>query len=224
MAAIILCYHKVGFEAKEGRKLNVEPARLAQHVEFFARRKKILLAKDFSGEWPKSAACFTFDDAYKTAIDHAAPILEKAGVRGTFFAVSGMLGKTSTWDGPDARPLADLYDLQAIHARGHEIGNHTHTHPRLDLIDPVKQVDEIRRADLVLTAQGLPPASFCYPYGRHTEVSIEEVGRHYPVGMALGKRPATKSDSRLALPRIAVAFSDALPLLLYRIYIRPLMR
>jgi hypothetical protein len=42
--------------------------------------------------------------------------------------------------------------------------------------------------------------------------------------MALSKRSATECDHRLSLPRIVVAYGDALPMLIYKIWIKPLFR
>jgi peptidoglycan/xylan/chitin deacetylase (PgdA/CDA1 family) len=224
-SATILCYHKVGPELEEGRRLNIEPKRLESHVRFFARRRQVVLARDFAGEWPSGAICFTFDDAYLSTMTHAPALLERHGVRGTFYAVPGRVGLSSGWDGPAARPLADWGLLLDAQRRGHEIGNHTQNHPHLDLLAPDEQLREITEAQNGLQEHGIEAESFCYPYGGLNESAVAAVAAAgYPVGMALRKRAADSEEDRRALSRIVVAFSDALPMLLYRLHLRPLLR
>jgi peptidoglycan/xylan/chitin deacetylase (PgdA/CDA1 family) len=223
--ATILCYHKVGPKNEEGRRLNIDPARLESHVRYFARRRPTCLAREFGEDWPAGAVCFTFDDAYLSTITHAPDLFERHGARGTFYAVPGRVGLSSDWDGPAARPLADWDALLDAQRRGHEIGNHTLNHPHLDQIDPAEQLREIAEAHEQLLAHGIRSESFCYPYGGLNDSAVAAVGAAgYRVGMALRKRAATADEDRLALSRIVVAFSDALPMLLYRLHIRPLLK
>jgi peptidoglycan/xylan/chitin deacetylase (PgdA/CDA1 family) len=68
-------------------------------------------------EWPngaKAAVVLTYDDALDSQLDHAAPVLDAAGFKGTFF-ITGL------------RPAA-VPRWRALAARGHELGNHTVLH------------------------------------------------------------------------------------------------
>jgi len=226
MTATILCYHKVGTEAEEGRRLNIEPARLESHVRFFARRHRpFVLARDLSGAWPKGLVCFTFDDAYSSTMMNAPDVLEKHGARASFYAVGGKVGETSDWDGEAARPLADWPLLRSVALRGHEIGNHSWSHPHLDRLDEKAQMKEVARADAALRAHGIDPGSFCFPYGCFNGDSTRAlVLTGYRVGLALRKRLATKEEDNLALSRVVVAFSDTVPMLLYKLNIRARFR
>jgi peptidoglycan/xylan/chitin deacetylase (PgdA/CDA1 family) len=219
----ILCYHKVGAVAEEGRRLNIEPELLDRHVRFFVRRGFRIVLPDAYMFSAARAVCFTFDDAYSSALDNAVPIFERYDSRSAFFVVTSLVGASSSWDGELARPLAGWVELESAHSRGFMVGNHTHTHPRLAEIPAEKQVEEITTATALLCERGLKGAAFCYPYGSLNGASKIIVGADYAVGLALGKRPATPEDDRLALPRIAVAYSDGLPKLLYKIHIRPLL-
>ena len=113
-----------------------------------------------------------------------------------------------------------LLDAQA---KGHEIGNHTRTHPHLDSLSHDEQLAELTEADRELRSGGIHPKSFCYPYGSPCPPGVvEEAG--YEIGLALKKRVAIESDDRRALPRIIAAFSDTIPMLLYKIHVRPRLR
>ncbi len=225
MKAIILCYHKVGTEAEEGRWLTARPDRLKAAVSFFHRRGfSLVAARDLAKSWDGRTVCFTFDDAYESAIRRVPPIFKEVGqaISATFYAVPGLVGKTSEWDGERATPLADWEFLRAVHDQGFEIGNHTANHARLAELSPNEQLQEIQIGHRMLCDQGLEPKSFCYPYGSENSSARETLrSQGYKIGLALGKRPAWATDDPLALPRIVVSFSDALPKLLYKIYVRP---
>lgn len=169
--------------------------------------------------------CFTFDDAYVSTMFHAPAVFEEVGARATYYAVSGRVGKTSDWDGEAARPLADWDTLLAVQSRGHEIGNHTVNHVHLADLPIDRQKFEIGQADADLRSRGIVPRSFCYPYGSHNEDSVEILGHSgYGVAVALKKRLASSDDSRLSLPRIVVAYSDTLPMLLYKLFLKARIR
>lgn len=66
----------------------------------------------------KAVVCLTFDDALAEHLDVAMPIMERHGLRGTFYVNVGSPDFTSRQK-----------DWAAAAARGHELGNHTVFHP-----------------------------------------------------------------------------------------------
>ncbi len=222
MQATILCYHKVGPALEEGRSLNIEPSRLESHVHFFSRKNHIFLrANELSTHWKANSICFTFDDAYVSTLTHAPSIFERHGVRATFFAVPGRVNQSSDWDNERARPLADWDLLRSAQKGGHEIGNHTFNHIKMAQHAVEVQREEVRSAHQRLVDEGLDIKSFCYPYGSHTQQSVEIIKEmRYCSAVILGKRIASTEDDPMALPRIAVAYSDSLPMLLYKLTLK----
>ena len=222
MKATVLCYHKIGPASEEGRRLNVEPARLEAHLRYFVRRKLPICRADSLVD---GGVCFTFDDAYASTLTHAIPIFDRYCEKATFYAVTDRVGKTSEWDAPQDRPLATWDDLLIAAKNGHEIGNHTQTHPHLDQLRLEDALAEIDGADAALRAQGLDAASLCYPYGHHTaELASVLRTRQYRSVMTLSKPVAGRMQEPLAMPRTVVGYSDALPMLLYKLFVRPRMR
>jgi len=221
----ILCYHKVGPQAEEGRRLNIEPTALTYHAAFFLRRGyQTLLARDLAEDWPERAVCFTFDDGYESTLTHGLDALRRAGAVGSIYVVTDAVGKDSSWDAGNERPLADWSRLLEAQTAGFEIGNHTKSHARLGDLDESRQAAEIEGAHEALARQGIESSSFCLPYGSRndaTPAAIRAAG--YRVGLALSRRSATPSDDRLLLPRVVIAYSDRIPQLLYKLQIRPLL-
>lgn len=226
MKVVALCYHKVGTEAEEGRRLNIHPQRLDSHIRFFLRRNFAFAKAGDLAAWPdRSTVCFTFDDGYVSTIQNGEPVFNRHGVPMTIYVISDRVHESSSWDGELASPLADWETLRAVQSRGHEIGNHTATHPDLPKLPAEDQYLEISRCDLALKANGIEPQSFCYPYGHLDDTSVAVLRKlEYRVGMAIGKRPAVESDDRLRFPRIVMAYGDALPLLLYKLHLRPRLK
>ncbi len=220
MRTVILCYHKVGPVAEEGRFLNVEPRDLAAQVRFFTRRSGPLVSLQNFLEGKPTAAVLTFDDTYQSAATHVPPVLAPTGSTATFYVVTGK--SSSDWDGERARPLADRSQIQLLKDSGHEIGNHTHTHPHLNQIENF--ADEIRSADRNLRDWGFDPVTFCYPYGSLNPAVVDAVRTQgYRGAVSLRKGKVTEKDDRWQLPRIVVGYSDGLAGLLYKLYIRPLL-
>lgn len=222
----ILCYHKVGPEEQEGRWINVSPQTLAAHISFFKRRNyAVVPAAELAGKLPSRAICLTFDDAYVSTVENGLPVLVDHGVPATFYAVTKYVGDHSSWVAPDAAVLADWPLLQQAAGAGIEIGNHSHSHPRFGELDEGSQRREIEQCSWILREKGFEPQTFCLPYGSYNEHSASAIrSAGFNVGFTVEKRWARDRDDRALLPRFAMSFGDALPQLLYKLFIRPKLR
>jgi len=226
MKVPILCYHKVGTEEAEGRRLNIHPGRLDSHVRYFLRRGFSFLRASELANWPsKPSVCFTFDDGYESTFANGQPVFDKHRVPMCVYVVSELVGLSSEWDGEQSRSLADWDVLKDAQSEGHEIGNHTAHHVFLGRSPEEVQQREVRDCKAQLDIHGIQSSSFCYPYGSLDQLSSEIVKTSgYTVGLALGKTLATDADDRLRLPRIVIAYGDALPMLIYKMRIKPFFR
>jgi peptidoglycan/xylan/chitin deacetylase (PgdA/CDA1 family) len=79
------------------------------------------LAGPFRGHfaWPggaRAAVSLTYDDGYDSQLENVAPLLDVVGLKATFFL---------TVENMDARRI----DWITLSEKGHEIGDHTMTHP-----------------------------------------------------------------------------------------------
>ena len=129
---------------------------------------EIVSAKNSNGTLPgkpQALVSLTFDDALPEHLDVAMPILERHGMRGTFYVNVGsesFLGRQDEW--------------AAAAARGHELGNHTVFHPgvsskpwvtpgiALDTYSLDRMRLELEVANRVLTAtDGQVERSFAFP-------------------------------------------------------------
>jgi peptidoglycan/xylan/chitin deacetylase (PgdA/CDA1 family) len=99
----------------------------------------------------------TFDDGYYSAYSKGVPILDAAGIRCTFYTITKSVGDTV--DG-----YVTQNQLQTLYKNGHEIGNHTRTHPALSTVTSTQLTSETSGAQQDLAAWGLNPTTFAYPY------------------------------------------------------------
>src|SRR5262249_35873500 len=110
-------------------------------------------------ERPMLSICF--DDFPSSAALVGAPLLERHGAQGSFYAAAGLEGEAGpcgahfSWD--DARTLV---------ANGHEIGCHTHSHIDCARVANVDVLAECALNSSAFAAHGIAaPRTLAYPYG-----------------------------------------------------------
>ncbi len=135
--------------------------------------------------WPGSAlgaVSITFDDAYASHVEIAAPLLETHGFRGTFYLIVNRLlgqGKYST-----TTPTASIADWQAVAARDHEIGSHTSSHVSLDSIAAGFGELQLRgsKAALQRLFRGSRIESLAYPFAQANAQVVGSARAFYTTG------------------------------------------
>ena len=113
----------------------------------------------------------TLDDGWTNQYLNAFPVLQKYGLIGTFFIISGEMT-----DQPDYMSAAQV---KSLFAYGNEIGSHTVTHPDLTTVSQTKLVNEMANSQKTLqNLLGVPVTDFAYPYGAYNANTIS-VGKKY---------------------------------------------
>jgi len=128
----------------------------------------------------------TFDDGYYSAYSKGIPILDAAGIKSTFYVVTTLVGDMV--DG-----YATQSQIQVMYRNGHEIGNHTRTHPLLSTVSPTQLASEATGAQQDLQAWGYKSTTFAYPYDDYGGSSTSAV---VAAVKASGVRGARDSDYR----------------------------
>ena len=118
---------------------------------------------------PPRSMVITFDDGHACLHDVALPIMARYGVTAIIYAISGFIGRWSTYDskyGIAARAMMTRDQLRAMHEAGHEIGSHTVSHPDLRSLSREALLDELTRSRADLEDMvGASVTSFAYPHG-----------------------------------------------------------
>jgi peptidoglycan/xylan/chitin deacetylase (PgdA/CDA1 family) len=107
---------------------------------------------------PDRLVVLTFDDASRSHVEVAAPLLKKYGFGATFFVTEGFDMVTNkrdymTWD-----------EIARLHRDGFEIGNHTRDHKPPSAKDEAGTIAQIEAINARCAEHGIPrPVSFAYP-------------------------------------------------------------
>jgi peptidoglycan-N-acetylglucosamine deacetylase len=107
----------------------------------------------------------TFDDGpHPNVTPKILQTLREHNVKGTFFMMGSQVEKY-----PDmAKQVAD---------DGHEIGNHTYSHPNMRKRTTAEMIEEIRTTnEMIELATGIEPSLFRPPYGIYTSEVLEYAG------------------------------------------------
>src|ERR1700689_2758705 len=118
-----------------------------------ARSATLFAPSVYRGPGSRRAIAFTFDDGPSESTPDLLRLLEAQGVAATFFQC-----------GVNVERLPEI--AREVARRGHEVGNHSHTHPKFYFRNPGFIRDELARAqDAIQNAAGVSPALFRAPFG-----------------------------------------------------------
>jgi peptidoglycan/xylan/chitin deacetylase (PgdA/CDA1 family) len=217
--AIVLCYHALSptWEAD----LSTTPERFEQQIALLSRRgyRGVTFSDAVRSPWRERIVAITFDDAYRSVIELARPILDRYELPATVFAPTAGVdaGGPLSWPGieqwlggPDERELTPMtwQQLRSLASAGWEIGSHTATHPHLTEIDDGALEEELTSSKAVCEQRlEAPCTSLAYPFGDVDARVLAATARAgYGAAGALPRR--LSSHDALDWPRIGVYWAD----------------
>jgi peptidoglycan/xylan/chitin deacetylase (PgdA/CDA1 family) len=217
--AIVLCYHALSptWEAD----LSTTPERFERQIALLTRRgyRGVTFSEAVRAPAHERTVAVTFDDAYRSVIELARPILDHFELPATVFAPTDGIaaGGPLSWPGidqwlggPHERELTPMSweELRSLAASGWEIGSHTATHPHLTQVDDATLQDELSRSKAACEEHlAVPCTSLAYPYGDVDARVVTATARAcYGTAAALPRR--LSSRGLLEWPRIGVYCGD----------------
>ena len=114
----------------------------------------------------ENLCALTFDDGPSRNTDELLDFLGSNGIRATFF----LLGQNAQRNERLVRRMVE---------EGHEVGNHSWSHPNLRLLTTEEQVNQILETDALLRSYGAAPLYIRPPYGSYDDRTIrivDEIG------------------------------------------------
>ena len=116
-------------------------------------RSSLLAPSVYRGRTSRKSIAITFDDGPSESTPRLLELLGKYGALATFFQC-----------GANVRRLPEV--ARAVVSAGHEIGNHTYSHPLLQFKSSEFMYSEIRKAQsAILESAGVTPVLFRAPFG-----------------------------------------------------------
>ena len=216
---LVLAYHAVspGWPAT----LAISPERLQGQLETLLkqgyRSSTFADSVHAPGGGNGSTLAVTFDDAFRSVIERAFPIMQRLGVTGTVFVPTSYVGQDSPmrWPGieqwigteyEDEMHCMSWDQLGQLADAGWEIASHTHTHPHLTEIGDDQLRDELVRPRNEISERiGSPCRTLAYPFGDHDE-RVQAAAREAGYEAAGGIRPGPRNV--WAWPRLGVYPAD----------------
>jgi peptidoglycan/xylan/chitin deacetylase (PgdA/CDA1 family) len=185
---LVLCYHAVS--ERWPAALSIEPRHLASHVALLRDRgyRGVTFSQAVAGHATAKAVAITFDDAYRSVVERALPILSEAGFPATVFAPTAFIGtdEPMSWPGIDnwlngahrdeLLPMS-WKELERLAADGWEVGSHTRTHPHLPRLDRSALDTELRESREEIEGRLESCRSLSYPYGDYDPRVVEAASR-----------------------------------------------
>jgi peptidoglycan/xylan/chitin deacetylase (PgdA/CDA1 family) len=118
--------------------------------------------KRFHSKLTRSIASVTFDDFPKSSWRVGGPILARHHASATFYVAGSLCNRSF-----NGLEFYTAEDLSAVHAAGHEIGNHTYLHHNVRLVSSESLLtDLVKNSNFVQQTVGdVIPETFAYPFG-----------------------------------------------------------
>jgi biofilm PGA synthesis lipoprotein PgaB len=214
--AVVLLYHHVSDNTPVST--SVTPAVFRRHLDYLESEgfsvlplSRVLKALEDGRPVPDRTVSITFDDAYRSVVDQALPMLKQRKYPFTVFvntdAIDRQYRSYMGWD--DLRRLLDY---------GAEIGSHSHSNAHLTrrLERETEQQWRARvEQDIEFAGRrlqkklGVQTHMFAYPYGEHTAELREIVDGLGYMGIAQQSGAVGYGFNRLAVPRFPMATNHA---------------
>jgi peptidoglycan/xylan/chitin deacetylase (PgdA/CDA1 family) len=214
----VVVYHAIGCVPRSAPRWNgfVRPERFAAQMAYLAEHRRVvtldaLFEPDTSQRPPRVA--ITFDDGYRSVLEHAVPVLRERGFAAAFFVPTKWIGARNAWDAPSdiAHELMTAEELAELAESGFAVESHGHAHIDYARSDPGVVEDDVRTSVERLTELlGRPPRYIAYPYGRATPAAAAEAARLGLRGAFGLDRPQDLSGD-FAVRRVPVVPADTRP-------------
>lgn len=204
---VILLYHSIGTGSPHS--LPIED--FEKQLELLASRFRVVRLDELrtslaAAEPGGNLACITFDDGFLDNYELALPALESLALPATFFVATGFLGGRFGTSAGEL-PMMENSHVKELANRGHEIGAHTVTHPKLTHVDIRSAAEEMRASkDYLEDLLATPVRSFAYPKGDYNAAVRDAVDKAgFEVAVTIEEALVSDTPDWLALPRVWVS-------------------
>ena len=211
--ATVLAYHGVADCRPEDdpHNLFIAPAAFERQMAYLARRRRVVALDDLvEGTLPSGppAVALTFDDAYRSVLTDAAPVLQSFGFPATVFVPTRFVGGRNTWDPPSAAPLDIMgaQELREAEAAGVRVESHGHAHINLEEADEAQAREDLQASvEALESLLGRRPRYLAYPF-RTASPTVQRIAAE--LGFAAAFSIDLPGDGPYARPRVQVTPLD----------------
>jgi peptidoglycan/xylan/chitin deacetylase (PgdA/CDA1 family) len=215
----VIVYHAIGRVPRDAPEWNgfVRPERFAEQMAYLAEHRRVvaldaLLEPDPTPGPPRVA--ITFDDGYRSALEHAVPVLRASELPATFFVPTKWIGARRGWvaRGQAQLELMGADELVELARLGFGVESHGHAHIDYARSEAAAVAADVRASVERLTELlGHPPRYLAYPYGRATPAAAAEAAERGLQAAFVLDRPQEVTGT-FALGRVPIVPADKRPL------------
>lgn len=215
---LVLCYHAVS--PTWPASLSVMPDRFRAQLRMMAQRgyRGVTFSDAVTGRARGRRVAVTFDDAYRSVLTRARPILDELGWPATVFVPTDFpaRGEPMRWPGvsqwigtPHEHELIPMSwdELRELRGATWEIGSHSRSHPHLTALPDDELAEELIGAKRACERELGHCSSIAYPYGDVDDrviAAARDAGYETGAGLPAGRHVR----SQLAWPRVGVYHLD----------------
>lgn len=189
----VVLYHAVAPEESDDLReidANVPPAAFAAQLDFFARYYTVVSMQRLSeAHVPARALAITFDDGYRSVLEHAAPALAARGLPATVYAVPAVIGNERLIWVNELNWLARRHppEARAAFAAAFDLAPDARLSPRA-MIDHARAHFDPSRVERCLTAihRGIGSDRVAFARARRLYLDWDEVERLAGAGLTVG--------------------------------------
>lgn len=230
----ILMYHQVGHfppvRLHQASYTNLD--RFRAQLAFLKRWGATVLSmsnavRALRGEMPMPprAVVLTFDDGYRSFIEHALPVLREYGFPAIVYVLAQRAGDAADWyavDGQPTPPLMTWDEVRRLPGEGIEVGSHGLLHTRLAGLPAAQLRSELADSKrLIEDRLGLAVPHFCYPFGSVDQAAVDACAQAgYTSAVTCQRGAARPHHDLLALPRKSVRQPDGVASLVWKLYLK----
>jgi peptidoglycan/xylan/chitin deacetylase (PgdA/CDA1 family) len=216
---LILCYHSVSESWPQ--QTSVTPSALAGHVATLVERgyRGATFSDAVLAPARRRTVAFTFDDAHRSVLELAYPILSAAGWPGTVFVPTDYctalrpldwpgLGRWRGGEWDHELMCMSWQELERLAGDGWEIGSHTCSHPRLSSLPAAEITHELEASRAEIERRlDRPCETLAYPYSDYDQRVVRAARA---AGYRLAATAPTTRPAPLPLlwPRPVIARED----------------
>ncbi len=205
---VVLVYHAVDDVAAQAdpSMLVTAPRHLEAHVRMLLLRGyRFFTAEELLDEFgghrpPPQTAALTFDDGWADWLTVGVPLLQRLGVRATFYISPGRWGVHDDLVQGEAGRLLGSQEARALYDLGMELGSHSMSHPDLRKLADDALAGELSASKAAIEwITGRSCRTFAYPFGLFDE-RVEQAVADAGYELALTWQPGPWRA--LATPRL----------------------
>jgi peptidoglycan/xylan/chitin deacetylase (PgdA/CDA1 family) len=216
---LVLCYH--GLSRTWPEPVAVDPEKLRRQVARLLRHgwRPATFSDAVLSPPGRRTLAVTFDDALRSVLLLALPVLRELGVPATVFAPTGFVGSgepfawpgVDHWLGSEHEPELEgmsWEELASLRDEGWEVGSHAVTHPRLTGLSGERLAAELRDSKDAIAGRLGACRSIAYPYSDfNARVVAAARAAGYETGAVV--LPARHGGDPLSVPRVPMLGAES---------------